>query len=115
VRICLHLQSSNPADHRNHSGGSALSPDESLLAVHNLEDGLDLYRLRKKKGLFNPNTFKLDDHSDENYPVSVAFLHEGQGVVSGAQKGNVCVWETASGDRFQVLGHEGLYRSSITA
>lgn len=90
------------------SGSSALSPDGSLLVVHNLEDGLDLYRL-KKRGISSPTTFKLDDHGDKNYPVSVAFLHDGQGVISGAQAGNVCVWETTSGDQFQVLGHEGLF------
>lgn len=90
------------------SGSSALSPNEHRLLVHNLRNGLDLYRLDKNKFLCRSRTFKFNDKQpDKNYPVSVAFVHEGAGVVSGAQAGSVFVWETNSGEQFQVLEHDG--------
>lgn len=93
------------------SGRSSLSLDGTRVLVHNLWDGLDLYavaNLRKQKP--NYRTFLLDNSNElKNYSVSVAFIHDGSALVSGANSGRVCVWEAASGDHFQQLDHNGKF------
>lgn len=44
-------------------------------------------------------------------PVRVTFAHGGDCVTSGAESGVLCVWETTTGDQFQLLGHEGALTS----
>ncbi|KAI6014188.1 hypothetical protein EDC04DRAFT_2609060 [Pisolithus marmoratus] len=69
-----------------------------------LQDGLCLYKLGGKKAIW------IWDHEpgrSVQCPSSVAFLHGGRAVVSGATTGNVRVWNTDSKDLYQVLPHGG--------
>ncbi|KAI6008457.1 WD40-repeat-containing domain protein [Pisolithus marmoratus] len=81
---------------------SAICHDMNVLVVSTLQDGLCLYKLGGKKAIW------IWDHEPGRgvqCPLSVAFLHGGRAVVSGATTGNICVWNTDSKDLYQVLPH----------
>jgi WD40 repeat protein len=65
--------------------------------------GLDLIALKTRK---TTHRFKFNP-AEKNYPVVSAFIHHGKAVVSGTNSGNICIWDIASGDYFQILGHNG--------
>lgn len=88
-------------------GSSALSPDRKRLLVHNLNDGLDIYEISLKAAAFKKE-IQFQGNGNTRSPVRVSFLHGGDAVVSGTQTGVISVWESDTGEQFQVLGYEGL-------
>ncbi|OBZ65024.1 hypothetical protein A0H81_14977 [Grifola frondosa] len=90
-------------------GSSALSPDRSSIIIHNVQEGLHLYSIGYLKNQ-SPilRNYKFEAAPRKKYRLQVAYLHQGQAVVCGTTTGNVCIWETASGDIFQLLPHNGL-------
>ncbi|KAG1842720.1 WD40-repeat-containing domain protein [Suillus tomentosus] len=89
------------ATYLNHGvvGHAALSPDESLVLLSNLSDGLDLYTV----GQNHPRQSYKFLHSEKaNVPVQVAFIEFGQAVLSGSLDGNVHVWDLASAESRQI-------------
>lgn len=92
------------------SGHAALKPDGRHIAVYNLRDAVDLYAV----GPYGPqqvprHTYKLDKPKKTNLCLQVAFINHGSGLICGTTTGNVCVWDTASGEYFQLLGHSGMF------
>ncbi|KAH9931483.1 WD40-repeat-containing domain protein [Fomitopsis serialis] len=88
-------------------GHSAISPDYRQIVVHNFQDGLQQYAIKGKESPHPMLKYLFDTHSDSKLALQVAFLHHGRAVISGTSTGRVCIWETASGDYFQQLPHDG--------
>lgn len=89
------------------SGFSALSPDQRFLLISNLTGGADLYRLGQ-----STVTQSYPQVPDEarNFPLAVAFMHNGEAVICGANHGDVSIRQTWSGEHQQTLEHGGTFR-----
>ncbi|KAH9030026.1 hypothetical protein EDB85DRAFT_1845785, partial [Lactarius pseudohatsudake] len=77
-------------------GCSAVSPDQKVLAMTNLYDGIDWYSLDSNH--FMDTSFRhTSPHTiSENVILPVAFIHNGTAVLSGTSTG--CAWITRSKD-----------------
>ncbi|KAG2092259.1 WD40-repeat-containing domain protein, partial [Suillus cothurnatus] len=84
-------------------GHGALSPDESLVLLSNLSDGLDLYAVGHNHPV---KSFKFSSNGGVNLPVQVSFVEHGWGILGGSSEGNVHVWGLASTESCQVLEHD---------
>ncbi|KAI0748833.1 hypothetical protein C8Q74DRAFT_1212393, partial [Fomes fomentarius] len=87
------------------SGRTAVSPDEELIAVSNLYDGFDLYRLEYQSHI---RTIKVN--MDINVPLPVVFLNGGAEVLVGSSCGDVRIHQTKTGNITQELEHNGMVR-----
>ncbi|KAH9920994.1 WD40-repeat-containing domain protein [Amylocystis lapponica] len=96
---------SPPSSHPN-IGHSVLGPEDASVLTYNLVDGLHLYILGADQQ--KPcRLYKLDVLPRSKHAVQVAFLHQGRAVVCGTTTGRVCIWETVTGEFFQILSHDG--------
>ncbi|OBZ66279.1 hypothetical protein A0H81_13832 [Grifola frondosa] len=86
-------------------GSSALSPDGHSIIVYNLADSLQLYSVGSFKNQEPKRSYEFDAVPRTKRKLQVAYLHKGNAVVCGTTTGNVCIWETASGEYFQLLAH----------
>ncbi|KAF7972059.1 hypothetical protein HWV62_19207 [Athelia sp. TMB] len=77
-------------------------------------DGLDVYTIGKTLTFLREVKFEQQD-TPSRTPVRVTFVHGGDCIASGAETGALCVWETATGDQFQVLGREGQAMQEVAA
>ncbi|KAF8724437.1 hypothetical protein AX14_008812 [Amanita brunnescens Koide BX004] len=91
-----------PTHTHRHIGFSAISPDETEIAISNLSTGVDVYSL---KSMMKIRSFSDTILPDTNYPIGVEFLANGSFVSSGSHTGRPCVWEKHSCAVFQVLDH----------
>ena len=91
------------------SGHSALSPDYQTIVTHNFKDGLHEYSLaRGVSGRIKPQKlYRFDTPPKPKIALQVAFAHYGSALVAGTSTGNVCIWETKTGEYFQQLDHDG--------
>ncbi|KAH9914567.1 WD40-repeat-containing domain protein [Fomitopsis serialis] len=86
-------------------GHSAISPGFRFIAVHNLRDGVHLYSM----GGHEQRPRRLLRFTDQPLPriaLQTAFIHEGRAVVCGTSTGDVCIWQTGTGELFQSLSHQ---------
>ncbi|KIN93650.1 hypothetical protein M404DRAFT_1008795 [Pisolithus tinctorius Marx 270] len=93
-------------------GCSAICPELGILVVNTLKDGPHLYKLGSQQVIrkWNYNT-----QPNMQYRLSASFLHNGQAIVSGTSTGNVCIWNTASEELYQVLPHDGDVIQAVAA
>ncbi|KAH9924803.1 WD40-repeat-containing domain protein [Fomitopsis serialis] len=86
-------------------GHSAINQTSRFIAVHNGSDGVHLYSLgghdQKPRRLYK----FADTQPLPRIAVQVSFIHGDQAIVCGTSSGNVCIWQTKSGELFQSLGH----------
>ncbi|KAJ8579277.1 hypothetical protein M405DRAFT_870476 [Rhizopogon salebrosus TDB-379] len=83
-------------------GSSAISADAEALLLHNIQEGLYMYRI----GQTRPSrVFTIDDAANNKYALPVLFLHHNTAVVSGAEDGKVRIRQT-TGEEFQTLYHD---------
>ncbi|OBZ73424.1 hypothetical protein A0H81_07119 [Grifola frondosa] len=93
-------------------GSSALSPDGRNIIVYNLVDGVHSYVVGSFKKQMPRHQYKFDVIPRSNHALKVAYLHAGRALVCGTTTGNICIWNTASKEYFQLLGHNGVLRAS---
>ncbi|OBZ78096.1 Calcium/calmodulin-dependent protein kinase type 1 [Grifola frondosa] len=86
-------------------GSSALSPDGRNIIVYNLVDGVHSYVVGSFKKQMPRHQYKFDVIPRSNHALKVAYLHAGRALVCGTTTGNICIWNTASKEYFQLLGH----------
>ncbi|OBZ77002.1 Pre-mRNA-processing factor 17 [Grifola frondosa] len=93
-------------------GASALSTDAHHILVDNLVDGLQLYDVGQFKHQIPRRLYKLDTPRRSNHIVQIAFIHQDRAVISGSTTGNVCLWDTATAEFYQLLPHnEGIIQA----
>jgi hypothetical protein len=92
------------------SGSSAISADAEALLLHNIQEGLYMYRI----GQTRPSrVFTIDDAANNKYALPVLFLHHNTAVVSGAEDGKVRIRQT-TGEEFQTLYHDSTFKCHRT-
>lgn len=92
------------------SGYSAVSPDYRSIVTHNFKNGLHEYSLvgsHLSERAKPQKSYRFDVPPQPRIALQIAFVHYGSALVSGTSTGNVCIWETATGDYFQQLDHDG--------
>ncbi|KAH9840939.1 WD40-repeat-containing domain protein [Rhodofomes roseus] len=86
-------------------GHSAINKKFRFIAVHNFKDGVHLYSLgAEQKPLRH---YKFDVEPIPDVLLQVSFIHGGQAIVCGTTTGNVCIWQTTTGELYQTLAHQG--------
>ncbi len=97
-------QAANPC----RRGSSSLSPNENSIVIYNIRDGVDVYAVKATGGGRRKpkRSFKLPKPARTNYAVQVMYVNDGRGVVCGTTTGEVCIWDTMSGEIYQTLAHE---------
>ncbi|KAI0701429.1 WD40-repeat-containing domain protein [Cerioporus squamosus] len=98
-------QSTNVANGR---GSSALSPLGDDIAVYNVVDGVDIYGIKSGGGIRRKpkRILKYPRVPRTKHAVQVTYIIDGRGIVCGTTTGDVCVWDTANGEVYQVLNHD---------
>ncbi|OBZ66175.1 hypothetical protein A0H81_13821 [Grifola frondosa] len=109
--VCWHIETRSqlwtilPPCDTPHIGSSALSIDGHNIITHNLVDGIYAYSVVPSKKPIPKYHYKFDVLPQTKHILQVAYLHEGQAVVCGTTTGDICIWEAATGEYFQLLGH----------
>ena len=87
-------------------GCSAVSPNQKLLAMTNLYDGIDWYSLDSNHFMGTPFQNTTPHTILENVILPVVFIHNGTAVLSGASTG--CAWITGVKDHslVELLQHD---------
>ncbi|KAH7905259.1 WD40-repeat-containing domain protein, partial [Hygrophoropsis aurantiaca] len=83
-------------------GSSSLCAQMDMLVVHNLYAGVHMYRLGRQKVV---RAFTCEPKLLRRHILSVSFIHNGDAVVTGAEAGDVRIWQAQCGNLFQVLEH----------
>ncbi|KII90927.1 hypothetical protein PLICRDRAFT_107458, partial [Plicaturopsis crispa FD-325 SS-3] len=90
------------------SGSSAISPDGRRLLVTNLQDGVDMYPSAQSQIV---QIYRYNSHynheAESNVPVCVSFVHGGKHVIAGSNYGEAYIWDTETGEIWQILPHSG--------
>ncbi|KAI0054364.1 hypothetical protein BV25DRAFT_1817164, partial [Artomyces pyxidatus] len=81
-------------------GRSALSSDHKYLALSNLFDGFDLYRLPDGRFLKNFPGLLTD-----NVPIPLCFVHDGTALLFGSSSGLPTLWSVKTCSLLQGLRH----------
>ncbi|KAI0715186.1 WD40-repeat-containing domain protein [Earliella scabrosa] len=93
-----------------YSGSSAISShhERPNVAVYNVLDGVDVYVVKSGGGHKRKprHHFKLPKPPRTKHAVHITYINEGRGLVCGSTTGDVCVWDTATGDVYQTLLHD---------
>ncbi|KAI0067502.1 WD40 repeat-like protein, partial [Artomyces pyxidatus] len=92
-----------PVHQHGHIVSSAFHPDSRSILVSILGNAMDLYRFAQPKPV---QSYRYPADSGRNFPMKVAFLHQGRAVTSGAPRGNVCIWATDTAEVIQTLPHD---------
>ncbi|KAL6300928.1 WD40 repeat-like protein [Sparassis latifolia] len=99
-----HITTNSPAAR---IGSSALSPDGRDLMIYYLKGDMQLHSVGSF-GQHQPRQrYKFDKPAVSNHSLQIVFLHRGRAVACGTTTGNVCIWETSTGEFFQHLPHQG--------
>ncbi|KAI6006260.1 WD40-repeat-containing domain protein [Pisolithus orientalis] len=93
-----------PGHTHHHIRFSALSPDQQGLLVSNLSTGADLYHLGQSTQI---QMYPQAPDVEQNYPLSISFLHNGNAIICGVTKGDVFIHETWTAEHQQMLEHDG--------
>lgn len=89
-----------------HRGSSAVSPDEKILAVTNLYDGIDWYSLTSNHFVDAPFQHTTTHPTPENVILPVTFIHAGSAVLSGTSYGCARITSTKDWSLIEKLPHE---------
>lgn len=81
-------------------GFSAISSDETTLAISNLFDGLDMYDLKSQQF-----TRTLPTYIMENVLIPLVFVHNDQAILVGSAHGAVKILNCLTGDTYADLSH----------
>ena len=72
--------------------------------MYNMIDGVDMYDVMANGDKRRPKKhFALPKKPRTKHAVHVAYINGGRGIVCGTTTGDVCVWNTASGEVYQAL------------
>lgn len=82
------------------SGFSAISSDETTLAISNLFDGLDMYDLKNQRF-----THTLPTYIMENVLIPLVFVHNNEAILVGSAHGAVKILDCLTGDTHADLSH----------
>ena len=93
-------------------GYSAISPNDRHIAVHNFQDGLLMYFIDALNRPKQRKPFHFDVSPNAKIALQVAFVHAGDAVVCGTTTGEICIWQTRTGELFQQLSHDGEHSMS---
>lgn len=85
-----------------YSGCSSLSPDQRTLAIA-MQSGYDTHRIDTRVPLV------LIPH-DLNAPGPIAFVHNGQSLLGPSRRGEICLWNSADGEKLQTIKQSGKWR-----
>ena len=85
----------------NDSASSAVSPDEGVVVVANLYDGLDWYKIPDRT--FSRSVPLRIDH---NVPIPVLLVDGGKTLLVGGASGNVKVLDAHAAETIQTLDHD---------
>ena len=85
----------------NHSASSAVSPDEKVVVVANLYDGLDWYKIPDRT--FSRSVPLRINH---NVPIPVLLVDRGKTLLVGGTSGNVKVLDAHTAETIQTLDHD---------
>ncbi len=90
------------------SGSSALSPRGDDIAVYNVVDGVDIYGIKSSGGMRRKpkRTLKYPRLPRTKHALQATYIIDGRGIVCGTTTGDVCVWDTANSEVYQVLNHD---------
>jgi len=92
------------------SGSSAIAAGAEALLLHNIQEGLYMYRIGKTRP---SRVFTIDDAANNRYALPVLFLHHDTAVVSGTDDGKVRIRQT-TGEEFQTLYHDSMFKHHWT-
>jgi WD40 repeat protein len=84
-----------------HSASSAVSPDEKVLVVANLYDGLDWYKIPDRT--FSRSVPLRINH---NVPIPVLLVDGGKFLLVGGTSGTVKVLDAKTAETVQTLDHD---------
>lgn len=85
-----------------------MAPHNPLIAVHNLDDGFDIYSLKQVSGSIRPTWELKHDTGRYNVCLPLKFIHEGHALVGGNSMGSARVWSIGEGKPLQTLQHRML-------
>ena len=85
----------------NHSASSTVSPDEKVVVVANLYDGLDWYKIPDRT--FSRSVPLRINH---NVPIPVSLVDEGKTLLVGGTAGTVKVLDAHTAETVQTLDHD---------
>lgn len=80
-------------------------PDYRAILISNLSTGMDLYPFGQSQPI---RSFQQPADAAKNFPMTVAFLSDGETVMCGAPRGDVMLWDVRSGELKQSLPHNGM-------
>ena len=85
----------------DHSASSAVSPDEKVVVVANLYDGLDWYKIPDR-------TFSrsVPLRINQNVPIPVLLVDGGKTLLVGGTSGNMKVLDAHTAETIQTLDHD---------
>lgn len=84
------------------SGAAAYNNDEGIVAVCNLADGADVYRITT--GALVATLRRIPKI---NFPFQIRFIHGGLHLLTGNSSGSVEIWDYQNDRTIQVLSHDG--------
>ena len=90
------------------SASSAVSPDEKVVVVANLYDGLDWYKIPDRT--FSRSVPLRISH---NVPIPVLLVDEGKTLLVGGTSGNVKVLDAHTAETIQTLGHDRMKSPTV--
>lgn len=88
------------------SGNMAWSSNKRALLVSNLAEGVDVYVLSEQLTFSRRLVARPVRY---NAPIQVDFAQNDELIVSGSDRGEVYLWEWATGNLVQVLRHGGTF------
>lgn len=85
----------------DHRASSAVSPDEKVIVVANLYDGLDWYKIPDRS--FSRS---VPLRINRNLPIPVLLVDGGKTLLVGSTSGNVKVLDAHTAETIQTLEHD---------
>lgn len=85
----------------DHSASSTVSPDEKVVVVANLYDGLDWYKIPDRS--FSRS---VPLRINQNLPIPVLLVDGGKTLLVGSTSGNVKVLDAHTAETIQTLEHD---------
>ena len=84
-----------------HRASSAVSPNEKVIVVANLYDGLDWYKIPDR--CFSRS---VPLRINQNLPIPVLLADEGKTLIVGSTSGNVKILDAHTAETVQTLVHD---------
>ena len=92
----------------DHRASSTVSPDEKVVVVANLYDGLDWYKIPDRS--FSRS---VPLRINQNLPIPVLLVDGGKTLLVGSTSGNVKVLDAHTAETIQTLEHDRTVSSAI--